>query len=117
MFAFTMRFPGHGRESQPSGIPFRRFGGFGEGETPGPIPNPKAKPFSADGTALETVWESRTPPDLNQRKRHPNGVALSHVRGNSAELAGRGPVPRQPGASGSAKFDDGGASWRNPDGE
>src|SRR5665811_2506570 len=34
-------------------------------ETPGPIPNPEAKPFSADGTALVTVWESRTPPDIH----------------------------------------------------
>ena len=40
-----------------------RFGGFGGGETPGPIPNPEVKPSSADGTARETVWESRTPPD------------------------------------------------------
>ena len=40
------------------------FGGHSGGETPGLIPNPEAKPFSADGTALETVWESRTPPDL-----------------------------------------------------
>ena len=40
------------------------FGGYGGGETPGPIPNPEVKPFSADGTAWETVWESRTPPDI-----------------------------------------------------
>src|ERR1019366_3755617 len=40
------------------------YGGHSEGETPGPIPNPEAKPFSADGTALVTVWESRTPPDI-----------------------------------------------------
>src|SRR5580765_5017995 len=39
------------------------YGGHSEGETPGPIPNPEAKPFSADGTAPATVWESRTPPD------------------------------------------------------
>ena len=38
-------------------------GGDGGGGTPGPIPNPEAKPSSADGTAPETVWESRTPPD------------------------------------------------------
>ena len=37
-------------------------GGFSVGETPGPIPNPEAKPFSADGTALGRVWESRTLP-------------------------------------------------------
>jgi hypothetical protein len=40
------------------------FGGFGERETPGPIPNPVAKLLSADGTALVGVWESRTPPDF-----------------------------------------------------
>src|SRR5882757_5513387 len=40
-------------------------GGFSVGETPGPIPNPEAKPFSADGTALGRVWESRTPPTFN----------------------------------------------------
>src|ERR1019366_6106039 len=41
------------------------YGGHSEGETPGSIPNPEAKPFSADGTALVTVWESRTPPDIH----------------------------------------------------
>ena len=33
------------------------------GETPVPIPNTMVKPQAADGTALETVWESRWPPD------------------------------------------------------
>ena len=32
-------------------------------ETPGPIPNPEVKPFSADGTATARLWETRTPPD------------------------------------------------------
>ena len=32
-------------------------------ETPVPIPNTMVKPQAADGTALETVWESRWPPD------------------------------------------------------
>src|SRR5437879_3881402 len=41
-----------------------RFGGHSGGETPGPIPNPEVKPSSADGTALETGWESRSPPRL-----------------------------------------------------
>src|SRR5215203_2477781 len=44
------------------------YGGHGERETPGNIPNPEAKPLSADGTALETGWESRTPPDNHYRK-------------------------------------------------
>ena len=39
------------------------YGGHSERETPGPIPNPEVKPFSADGTATERLWESRTPPD------------------------------------------------------
>src|SRR6266545_1584620 len=39
-----------------------RFGGHSGGETPGPIPNPEVKPSSADGTALEAGWESRSPP-------------------------------------------------------
>src|SRR3954451_7524104 len=44
------------------------YGGHGERETPGHIPNPEAKPLSADGTALETGWESRTPPDKPSTK-------------------------------------------------
>jgi tetratricopeptide repeat protein len=48
----------------------RRFGGYSEGETPGPIPNPAVKPFSADGTALVTGWESRSPPRLFQKGPH-----------------------------------------------
>jgi hypothetical protein len=40
------------------------YGGHSVRETPGSIPNPVAKPDSADGTALGRVWESRTPPDI-----------------------------------------------------
>ena len=40
------------------------YGGHSERETPGPIPNPEVKPFSADGTATARSWESRTPPDI-----------------------------------------------------
>ena len=35
------------------------------GATPVPIPNTMVKTQTADGTALETVWESRWPPNLN----------------------------------------------------
>ena len=38
------------------------------GKTPVPIPNTTVKTQSADGTALETVWESRWPPNLKKRK-------------------------------------------------
>jgi hypothetical protein len=69
MFAFTMRFPEHDREPFRHGSCFtKRFGGHSGGETPGPIPNPEVKPTSADGTAPGTVWESRTPPDINHKK-------------------------------------------------
>ena len=39
------------------------FGGHSEGVTPVPIPNTEVKPLSADGTARETWWESRSPPN------------------------------------------------------
>ena len=34
-----------------------------ERETPVPIPNTTVKPFAADGTMLETAWESRWSPE------------------------------------------------------
>ena len=37
------------------------------GATPVPIPNTMVKTRTADGTALETVWESRWPPNLKKR--------------------------------------------------
>ncbi len=37
------------------------------GETPVPIPNTTVKTQSADGTALETVWESRWAPDQKEK--------------------------------------------------
>src|SRR6202043_657949 len=49
-------------------------GGYGEGETPLPIPNRAVKPLSADGTWLARAWESRTPPVFSSRgppKRRP----------------------------------------------
>ena len=36
------------------------------GDTPVPIPNTMVKTQAADGTALETVWESRWLPDLKK---------------------------------------------------
>ena len=40
-------------------------GGYGEGVPPVPIPNTVVKPFSADGTWLDTARKSRSPPDSN----------------------------------------------------
>ena len=38
------------------------------GVTPVPIPNTMVKTQAADGTALETVWESRWLPNLKEKK-------------------------------------------------
>ena len=43
----------------------------GGGETPGPIPNPEAKPARADGTAPGREWESRLPPTQQLHTQHP----------------------------------------------
>ncbi len=40
------------------------FGGHSEEAPPVPIPNTEVKLFSADGTAWETMWESRSPPSF-----------------------------------------------------
>ena len=58
----------------------KSYGGHSERETPGPIPNPEVKPFSADGTATERLWESRTPPDIHFRRGHPQGWPLRYLR-------------------------------------
>ena len=38
------------------------------GDTPVPIPNTTVKTRAANGTALETVWESRWPPEQKKDK-------------------------------------------------
>src|SRR5690606_13250755 len=58
------------------------------------------KPDSADGTALETVWESRTPPDhtsrLCPRPRTSGGGTVMSGQVRSHDRAGR-PAARQDG--------------------
>ena len=39
------------------------------GVTPVPIPNTMVKTQTAEGTALETVWESRWPPNLKEKSK------------------------------------------------
>ena len=43
-------------------------GGHTGGATPDPIPNSEVKTSRADGTAGETLWESRSPPGLFEWK-------------------------------------------------
>ena len=42
------------------------------GDTPVPIPNTTVKTQAADGTALETMWESRWPPDQKRKTGKPD---------------------------------------------
>jgi hypothetical protein len=51
----------------------RFSGGFGEGETPLPIPNRAVKPLSADGTWPARARESRTPPVFIAAVEPPQG--------------------------------------------
>ena len=59
-----VRFSGYAK-------PYTISGDYGERDPPVPIPNTEVKPFSADGTWLETIWESRTLPDSMKRKTCP----------------------------------------------
>jgi hypothetical protein len=76
MFASTRQFP----TNKPNRFVEveRVTAAIAKRETPGPIPNPEVKPFSADGTATERLWESRTPPD-------------KHLAGATSDLVA--PVP------------------------
>jgi hypothetical protein len=50
----------------PATCDLRRVSGdTSGGVTPVPIPNTAVKPSSADGTALATMWESRSSPEYN----------------------------------------------------
>src|SRR3954451_19550149 len=94
-YASTVRFP---RDERGTRLTTRqRYGGHSEGETPGPIPNPEAKPFSADGTALGTVWESRTPPDKRSRNAPPGSPGGAFLRARPCRDTGgdRRSVPRE----------------------
>ena len=51
------------------------------GDTPVPIPNTMVKTQAADGTALETVWESRWLPEYTINLLHELVVACAIVRG------------------------------------
>ena len=63
-----------------------RFSGDLSAEaTPDPIPNSEVKLCSADGTARETLWESRTSPGLILKSPNHNGwgffCPLTHTVG------------------------------------
>ena len=58
---------------------FTISGGYGEGVPPVPIPNTEVKPFSADGTWLDTARESRSPPDSNKKKHLTWGASFLYA--------------------------------------
>ena len=51
------------------GVEHQSCGGHSTGETPSNISNLEAKPGSANGTATDRLWESRTPPQHTSGKR------------------------------------------------
>ena len=69
MRSLDVRFSGYAK-------PYKISGDYGERDPPVPIPNTEVKPFSADGTWLETTWESRTLPDSMKKKDLPVRVGL-----------------------------------------
>ena len=55
------------------------------GATPVPIPNTMVKTRTADGTALETVWESRWPPNLKEKDEDGNAVEVKINTGREGQ--------------------------------
>ena len=64
-------------------------GGHSTGETPSNIPNLEAKPGSADGTATDRLWESRTPPQHTLSRRASSKRMGSFAYQAQPFLAGR----------------------------
>ena len=62
------------------------LGGYAEGVTPVPIPNTEVKPLWADDTARVAVWESRSPPGINEKgpaSRNGSGAFFCTTRGKN----------------------------------
>ena len=64
-------------------------GGHSTGETPSNIPNLEAKPGSANGTATDRLWESRTPPQHTLSRRTSSKRMGSFAYQAQPFLAGR----------------------------
>ena len=69
--------------------PSQFSGDNGERDPPVPIPNTEVKPFSADGTWLETIWESRTLPDSMKKELTPYGVGSFFMESGNIPLPSR----------------------------
>ena len=82
MRSLDVRFSGYAK-------PYKISGDYGERDPPVPIPNTEVKPFSADGTWLETTWESRTLPDSMKKGLTPNGVGSFFISSATSLRSGR----------------------------
>ena len=69
-------------------------------ETPGPIPNPEAKPARDDGTAPGRVWESRLPPTLKHTQLNRHDPRQGSVPRSSGMPASPGGLLVVPGTDG-----------------
>jgi hypothetical protein len=70
----AIRLAPEARAAGEGGTPGSKFaGGHRIRVTPVPIPNTEVKPDTADGTAWETVWESRSLPALFAKARSSKG--------------------------------------------
>ena len=106
-FASIVRFPDRHGPIPPGSFPGKVdkiCGGHGQGETPGPIPNPEAKALHGDGTAPERVWESSAPPlshDTVPPGRAPTGSrGVPRFYPPTHARAGRATQPGPRGVSG-----------------
>src|ERR1043165_7165110 len=83
------------RDGEPQAAKFA--GGHRIRVTPVPIPNTEVKPDTADGTAWETVWESRSLPALFLEPAVRNHCGLfffgSALRRHTVSHARMGAVP------------------------
>jgi hypothetical protein len=91
-----------GRKEHRNALPRERpkiSGGDFEEATPDPIPNSEVKLFGADGTAMEALWESRTPPGFIPKKAR-SRCAMAQVPGLFPFVLSRRAFRRSRGAVG-----------------
>ena len=91
----------------PTTVPAATAGG----ETPGPIPNPEAKPPSANGTAPTRERKSRTPPEHTPTNRPARGRRPNQAP--TPTRAGPTPTPKPPTAAREKRRGEGGEGRRD----
>ena len=89
MEASVMKNEAETKRTKDCTNPSQFSGDNGERDPPVPIPNTEVKPFSADGTWLETTWESRTLPDSMKKGLTPYGVGSFFIPSATFLLSGR----------------------------